>query len=202
MRCPPGSHWEWYYPLKIYGHCVTNPKAPNPNESPTKGPHPSCSYGKYWYWINQSENEGRCVSDYMKNCVSFNYKFGVCNYCYSSYRLIRSIYYGQVCVSANAINYAWTIGIVVTIMVLCVVACFIYRCYRWRKRENQEQEDQERDLNGEGTITKSEYVKHMDNIDDEYRHLSDHVDGSKQKVNKGSRLAKLIRKESTVIDHE
>ena len=87
-------------------------------------------------------------------------------------------------------------------MVLCVVACFIYRCYRWRKRENQEQEDQERDLNGEGTITKSEYVKHMDNIDDEYRHLSDHVDGSKQKVNKGSRLAKLIRKESTVIDHE
>jgi hypothetical protein len=75
MRCPPGSHWEWYYPLKIYGHCVTNPKKTDPNINPTKGVHPDCPYGKYWYWINQASNEGRCVTDYMKNCVSYNYKY-------------------------------------------------------------------------------------------------------------------------------
>ena len=74
MRCPPGSHWEWYYPLKIYGHCVTNPKKTNPNINPTAGVHPDCAYGKYWYWINKDQNSGRCISDFMKNCVSYNYK--------------------------------------------------------------------------------------------------------------------------------
>jgi len=201
MRCPPGSHWEWYYPLKIYGHCVTNPTAPNPNENPTKGAHPSCSYGTYWYWINKSENEGKCVSDYMKNCVSYNYKFGLCNYCYSSYRIIRSIYYGQVCISADAFNYAWTIGIICAIAVIVLVGCFIMRCVRWRQRENREKKrENEGNLNTGEIIRADQYLnmKKQEDIDQRYRNINQNDDYNKRvdfEASHGSNLKEMLKKE-------
>ena len=67
----------------------------------------------------------------------------------------------------------WTIGIIVAIGILAIGGCFFYRCYRWRKREQREKAYAQKDLNSDPTITKNQYVKHMENIDDAYRHIND-----------------------------
>ena len=76
--------------------------------------------------------------------------------------MIRSIYYGQVCISANAFNYVWIIVILSVAVGLSLLGCFFYRCYRYRKLQNAKADaDNQHELNADEPIGRDEYQRKL-----------------------------------------